>query len=269
MNPEARARAGGFNGDGLAVGDALGGSGEPQAAVAFHTAGVGSGEVPAWAFALAGGGVPGAAVTRVLSAGTGVSAGAGLGAAVSIVEVPLAVGVSAASGGVRAVGDRARASADLASGVPEAESRWAGSSSSVSRAGGSALSDGTSGVPDALGIFVTSGGGDVSELARSDASVVDPLADGDVSTRRGRGHGTGDKAIGLGGVGFATLLAHDGGGTSPDASGVGDACFLGGVLASAGGLAGPGGRVVFAASAVAALSLSQLLAWFDTSLNAV
>lgn len=266
LDPEARAGAGGLSGDLLAVGDALGRAGEPQAAVTFGGAGGGGRKVPAGSVALVGGGVPSAAVAGVLSAGSGVGTGAGLGAASAVVVVPLAVGVRTAGLSVRAVGDGARASADLASGVPEAEAGGA-VSRSVSVASGGALSNGAGGVPDAVGIFVTSGGGDVLVLTRSDALVVDPLADSDGGAR-GRG---GLGAVGCAGIeggdGFATLHAVVVGNTSPHASGVGDAGFLGGVLAGASGFASVGGGVDLAASGGGAGGLRELLAGFDTRLG--
>ena len=216
-------------------------------------------EVPAWAFALVGGGVPGAAVTRVLGAAAGVGAGAGLGAAVAVVVVPLAVGVGAAGLDVGAVADGAGARAGLAGGVPEAEAGRA-VAGAVSVAGGGALSDGAGGIPDAVGVGVTCGLGDVLVLARSDALVVDPLADGDLG------------AGGLGAVGCARVEGGDGlaalhavvvGNTSPHAGGVGDAGFLGGVLACAGGLAVVGGGVELATGGGGARGGGELLAGLD------
>ena len=77
----------------LASGDALGGAGEPGAAVAFGgTFGLAD-DVPARALTLVSVGIPRAHV-RLDGGAAGVRvAGAGLGAAASVVVVPLAVGV--------------------------------------------------------------------------------------------------------------------------------------------------------------------------------
>ena len=267
-DPEARrvrGSANSFGGDEVAVGDALVGAREPVAASTFGRASRLCGEIPAGSFALAGGGIPGAAINRGLSVAAVLGAlSTSLGAARGVGVVPLAVGIFTAGRNISSVSFRARTRASRSS--PQADVTRAFSSRGVGRASRSADGSRSSGVPDAVGVGVTVSHGVILVLARSGAAlsggvVVASLETVSLDVLAGSFVTSGD--------GFAILSAH-GGFTSPHASGVSKASFLGRVLASTCGFARISGGVVVATSSGSASGVvSDLLARFNAGLGTI
>jgi hypothetical protein len=191
----------------------------------------------------------------------------GLGSARSVVVVPLAVGVLSTSRDVSTVGGRARASTDVTSAVPQADTTRASSLRGVGAASGSAGGLGASSVPNTVLVVVTVIHGGVLVFTRSSAVGSVPGANVDDGTAG---------AVGLFGatsslvsVGFTILLALGVGSTGPHASRVSKAGFFSGVFTSTRSFASVGGSVDTAAFGVLAASTRELLARFDTGLSAV
>ena len=267
-DPEARrvrGSADSFGSDEVAVGDALAGASKPVAASTFGSAGRLSGEIPARSFALTSGGVPSAAINGGLSVAAVRSAlSTSLGTARSVGVIPLAVLIFTAGRDISSISFRARARASSSS--PQADVTRAFRGRGVGRARRSADGSRSSGVPNAVGVGVTVSHGVILVLARSGAAsrsgvVVTSLETVSLEILAG--------SFVTRGVGFAILSAH-GGFTSPHASGVSKASFLGRVLASTCGFTRSSGSVVVATSSGSASSVvSDLLARFNAGLGTI